>query len=277
MTESVKKRSGKTVKFNKQKIQTAITKANKDVKSTNPTAKIMTREDIIATTDKIVSSLPDIKRIDIEDIQDKVEQILMAKGFYEIAKSYILYRKKHQEQREATQKLMEQYKSILFTDANDDDSKRENANINTNSPMGIMLKLGTEGAKVYANYYQLPEEFAIAEREGWWHKHDEDFSCITFNCLMQDLTKLFKGGFNTGHGYVREPNSIRSYAALACIAIQCAQNSCFGGQAISGWDFAMAEGVRKSFRKILKEQIRQWLFFVDKSLIRHGKKILKQE
>ena len=229
MTENVKKRSGKTVKFNKQKIQTAITKANYDVKNTNPTAKIMTKEDIAAVTAEVVSSLPDIRRVDIEDIQDKVEKTLMTNGFYDIAKSYILYRKKHQEQREATQKLMEQYKSILFVDAEYDDSKRENANINTNSPMGIMLKLGTEGAKVYANYYQLPEEFAIAEREGWWHKHDEDFSFITLNCLMQDLSKLFKGGFNTGHGYVREPNSIRSYAALACIAVQCAQNSCFGG------------------------------------------------
>lgn len=265
MTESVKKRSGKTAKFNKQKIQTAITKANRDVKSTNPVAKIMTREDIFGAVESVISALPNDERVDIEVIQDTVEKILMEQGFYDVAKSYIIYRKKHQEQREATQKLMEQYKNILFVDADEDDSKRENANINTNSPMGIMLKLGTEGAKVYANYYQLPEEFAVAEREGWWHKHDEDFSFITFNCLMQDLSKLFKHGFNTGHGYVREPNSIRSYAALACIAIQCAQNSCFGGQAVSGWDYTMAEGVRKSFRKTLKEQIRQWLFFVDRS------------
>lgn len=263
MTERVKKRSGRTVKFNKQKIQIAISKANDDIKNTNTNAKVMTKDDILAVTDKVVDSLPDIKRIDIEEIQDTVEKVLMQEGFFTVAKNYILYRRKRQEQREAVQKLMEQYEEILSVDADELDLKRENANINTNTPMGQMLKLGTEGAKVYANYYKLPEEFAIAEREGFIHKHDEDFSFITINCLMQDLSKLFKGGFNTGHGYVREPNSIRSYSALACIAIQCAQNSCFGGQAVSGWDFTMADGVRKSFRKVLKEQIKQWLFFND--------------
>lgn len=265
MTESVKKRSGKTVKFNKQKIQTAITKANKDVKSTNPTAKIMTREDIIAITDEIVSSLPDIKRVDIEDIQDKVEQILMAKGFYEIAKSYILYRKKHQEQREATQKLMEQYQLLLSLDASADDSRRENANINTNSPMGAMLKAGTTAMKVYADNYVIPDEFVTAEREGYTHWHDKDFSLITFNCLTTDLLKVFHNGFNTGHGAIREPQSIRSYASLAAISLQSSQNDMYGGQSVGAFDIAMAEGVRKSFRKAIKEQIRQWLFFVDKS------------
>lgn len=265
MTESIKKRSGQTVKFNKQKIQTAISKANRDVKNINPVAKIMTKDDILDAVEGVIKTLANEQHVDIETVQDTVEKTLMFMGFYDVAKSYILYRKKHQEQREATQKLMEQYKTILSVDAAEEDFMRENANINTNTPMGQMLKLGTEGAKVYANYYKLPEEFVTAEREGWIHKHDEDFSFITFNCLTQDLSKLFKGGFNTGHGFVREPNSIRSYASLACIAIQASQNSCFGGQAVSGWDFTMAEGVRKSFKKTLKEQIRQWLFFIDRS------------
>ena len=265
MTENVKKRSGKTVKFNKQKIQTAITKANNDVKSTNPTAKIMTKEDIAAVTAEVVSSLPDIKRVDIEDIQDKVEQTLMANGFYDIAKSYILYRKKHQEQREATQKLMEQYKALLFTDAADSTERRENANINTDTPMGIMLKAGTTGMKIYADNYAIPDEFVTAEREGYVYYHDKDFSFITFNCLTTDLLKVFHGGFDTGHGSIREPQSIRSYAALAAISLQSSQNDMLGGQSISAFDVAMAEGVRKSFRKAVKEQIRQWLFFVDKS------------
>lgn len=265
MTENVKKRSGKTVKFNKQKIQTAITKANYDVKSTNPTAKIMTKEDIAAVTAEVVSSLPDIKRVDIEDIQDKVEKTLMANGFYDIAKSYILYRKKHQEQREATQKLMEQYKALLFTDAADSTERRENANINTDTPMGIMLKAGTTGMKIYADNYAIPDEFVTAEREGYVYYHDKDFSFITFNCLTTDLLKVFHGGFDTGHGSIREPQSIRSYAALAAISLQSSQNDMLGGQSISAFDVAMAEGVRKSFRKAVKEQIRQWLFFVDKS------------
>lgn len=265
MTESVKKRSGKTVKFNKQKIQTAITKANKDVKNTDPTAVTMAKEDIIAVTDKVVQLLPDIRRVDIEDIQDKVEQVLMADGFFAVAKSYILYRKKHQEQREATQKLMEQYKELLSTDAADSDDRRENANINTNTPMGVMLKAGTTGMKIYADNYAIPDEFVIAEKEGYTHWHDKDFSFICPNCLTTDLLQVFHGGFNTGHGTIREPQSIRSYAALAAISLQSSQNDMFGGQSVGAFDVAMAEGVRKSFRKTLKEQIRQWLFFVDKA------------
>ena len=258
MARNVVKRSGKTTNFNAKKIYTAITKANKDVKTSDPLAKIMTNEDIVTATNTVIDSFVDLDTVNIEDIQDTVEKTLMSLGFFEVAKSYILYRKKHQEQREAADNLMKQYRDILYADAADSDDRRENANINTNTPMGQMLKLGTEGAKVYANYYQLPEEFSIAEKEGWCHWHDSDFQFITFNCLMQDLSKLFKGGFNTGHGFVREPNSIRSYAALACIAIQCSQNSCFGGQAVLGWDFTMAEGIRKTFKTSLEETEEQF-------------------
>ena len=119
---------------------------------------------------------------------------------------------------------MDLYKEIFFTDSKDADHKRENANINTDAPMGVMLKLGTEGAKYFIDNYVLPKEFVEADREGFVHYHDKDFSLITFNCLQMDLLKLFHGGFNTGHGFLREPNSIRSYAALACVAIQSSQN-----------------------------------------------------
>lgn len=171
MTESVKKRSGKTVKFNRNKIQTAVTKANRDVKNTNPSAKIMLKDDIIKAVDLTVEALPDVKRVDIEEVQDTVEKTLMSMGFYDIAKSYILYRKKHQEQREATQKLMEQYQLLLSLDAADDDTRRENANINTNAPMGAMLKAGTTAMKVFADNYIIPDEFVVAEKEGYCHWH----------------------------------------------------------------------------------------------------------
>lgn len=229
MTQSVKKRSGKTVKFNKQKIQTAITKANRDVKNTDPTAKIMTREDILAVTEKVVNLLPNVPRVDIEEVQDMVEKVLMIEGFYDIAKSYILYRKKHQEQREAAQKLMEQYKVLLSTDAESADDRRENANINTNAPMGILLKAGTTALKSFADNYVVPDEFVTAEKEGYVHYHDKDLSLITMNCLTTDLLKVFHGGFNTGHGIIREPQSIRSYAALAAISLQSSQNDMYGG------------------------------------------------
>lgn len=121
--------------------------------------------------------------------------------------------------------------------------------------MGIMLKLGAEGAKHFVNNYALAERFAKADNENWIHIHDKDFSLITLNCCQIDLLKLFHGGFSTGHGFLREPNSIRAYASLACISIQSNQNDMFGGQSINAFDYAMAEGVSKSFRKAIIDNI----------------------
>ena len=148
-------------------------------------------------------------------------------------------------------------KTILFVDAKESNDKRDNANIDTDAPMGIMLKVGTETAKKYADEEVIPAEFVKADKENWMHIHDKDFSLITFNCCQIDLLKLFKGGFSTGHGHLREPNSIRSYASLACIAIQANQNDMFGGQAVNAFDFAMAEGVRKSFQKAIKNKLKE--------------------
>ena len=151
--------------------------------------------------------------------------------------------------------LMVNYRDIFFSDSKDVDLKRDNANINTDASMGIMLKLGTEGAKKFVDNYVLSEEFLEADKNNWIHIHDKDFSLITLNCCQIDLLKLFRGGFSTGHGFLREPNSIRAYASLACIAIQSNQNDMFGGQSINAFDFAMAEGVRKSFRKAVIDNI----------------------
>ena len=150
---------------------------------------------------------------------------------------------------------MKSYTDLLFADAKDMDLKRDNANINGNAPMGIMLKLGAEGAKTWADKYALPSKFAEADNLNYIHIHDKDFSYICWNCMNIDLLKLLHNGFSTGHGFIREPQSIRSYAALACIAIQSNQNDMLGGQAINAFDYAMAEGVRKSFKKIVIETI----------------------
>ena len=265
MADNVIKRSGRTVKFNSKKISTAISKANRDVKESDPTAKIMTKSDIEDAVLSIIAMFSDKDCVDIEEIQDAVESTLMSHQFYEVSKAYILYRDKHRQQREASSKLMEQYKELLFTDPKDMDSKRENANINTNAPMGIMLKLGTEGAKVFADNFAIPDDFVEADKADIVHFHDKDFSFITFNCFTHDLSKLFKDGFNTGHGFVREPNSIRAYASLACIAIQASQNDMFGGQSCSGFEFTMAEGVKKSFRKAIRDKMKEWLFYSDRS------------
>lgn len=249
--KTIIKRSGNSVKFNKEKIFKAISGANKDVGSK------LKESEINEITESVCNKLKNknLKLITVESVQDIIEEDLMEKSYFEIAKSYILYRKKHQERREAANNLMKSYTDLLFAPSEDMDLKRDNANINADAPMGIMLKLGAEGAKTWADKFALPEEFAKADEQSYIHIHDKDFSYICWNCMNMDLLKLLHNGFSTGHGFIREPQSIRSYAALACIAIQSNQNDMFGGQAINAFDYAMAEGVRKSFKKIIIETI----------------------
>ena len=242
------KRAGVVVDYDRNKILNAIAGASKAVNDSISMADI---QRITQLTEEKISSW---ENINVEEIQDTVEKTLMEEGFYEVAKRYIMYRQRHTERREAQKHLMNSYRDIFFADAIDSDLKRDNANINTDASMGIMLKLGAEGAKHFVDNYMLPEEFGKADRENYIHIHDKDFSLITLNCCQVDLLKLFHGGFSTGHGFLREPNSIRAYASLACIAIQSNQNDMFGGQSINAFDFAMAEGVRKTFRKAVADE-----------------------
>lgn len=135
--------------------------------------------------------------------------------------------------------------------------KNENANINELSPMGAMLKRGSESYKKYVLDKVLPKDIAKAHRRGDIHIHDMDFYMLTETCCQIDLRKLFHGGFHTGHGAIREPKHIRSYASLACIALQCNQNDMHGGQAIPAFDYDMAEGVDKTYRKHLLRRMKE--------------------
>ena len=246
--KTVTKRTGFTVPYNRDKIYNAIMGANQDGKL------LMSNKDIDDVTNQVEWDLEDRENVSVEEIQDTVEKELMKYDFYDIAKRYITYRQRHAERRRAQKHLMETYQDIFFAPAEDSDLKRDNANINTDASMGIMLKLGAEGAKHFVDNYVLEDRFREADQQNYIHIHDKDFSLITFNCCQIDLLKLFHGGFSTGHGFLREPNSIRAYASLACIAIQSNQNDMFGGQSINAFDYAMAEGVRKSFRKALEEE-----------------------
>ena len=228
MNITVTKRSGEIVEFDSKRILNAIMGANSETEE-------MSKEDVNNATAKIVSFLLRTNPLyrnkiskdlnfHVERIQDVVELILMENKFYNTAKHYIEYRQKHSQRRRAQKDLINTYKDMLFADSTDVDLKRDNANINTDAPMGIMLKLGTESSKYFINNFVLNEEFEEADRTDHIHIHDKDFSLITLNCCQIDLLKLFHGGFSTGHGFLREPNSIRAYASLACIAIQSNQN-----------------------------------------------------
>lgn len=145
------------------------------------------------------------------------------------------------------------FDSITILQAKDSDLKRDNANINGDSPMGAMLQYGANSAKEYNLEYLVRPEIAELHRSGWLHIHDLDFYAWTTTCTQIELRKLFRDGFNTGHGHLRAPKSIGSYAALAAIAIQSNQNDQHGGQSVVDFDYAMAEGVKYTYMKYLKE------------------------
>ena len=145
--------------------------------------------------------------------------MLIESGHARTAKKYILYRDERTRVREMNTRLMKVYEDLTFKSSIENDIKRENANIDGDTAMGTMLKYGSEGAKQFYEMFILDPAHAAAHRDGDIHIHDLDFLTLTTTCCQIDLLKLFRDGFSTGHGFLREPNDIRSYAALACIAI----------------------------------------------------------
>ena len=244
---SIRKRDGREVAFDRSKIEQAILAAF----AASGSAKGM--ETSIRLTDIVVSNMEHDEAISstptVEQVQDMVERVLIENGFHRSAKAYILYRAERSRVREMNTRLMRTFEEIVFTDAVDSNIKRENANINGDTAMGSMLKFGSEGAKQFYERYVMDPRFGEAHREGDIHIHDLDFYTLTTTCCQIELKTLFKGGFSTGHGYLREPMDITSYAALACIAIQANQNDQHGGQAIVDFDYGMAPGVKKTFIK----------------------------
>ena len=252
MIDTIIKRDGRRVAFDSQKIADAIMKAFQASNSakTYKTAEELTRQ-VLQELEKNES----IGEPGVEEVQDTVERVLIENGFVRTAKSYILYRAERSRIREMNTRLMRIYDDITNKAAIDSDIKRENANINGDTAMGAMLKYGSEGAKQFNLMFILKPEHAEAHRNGDIHIHDMDFLTLTTTCCQIDLISLFKNGFSTGHGYLREPNDIYSYSALACIAIQANQNDQHGGQSIVNFDYAMAEGVKKTFRKRYRDNL----------------------
>ncbi len=148
---------------------------------------------------------------------------------------------------------MNVYEELTFSDARDNDLKRENANIDGDTAMGTMLRYGSEGAKHFNEIFVLRPEQAEAHHNGDIHIHDMDFLTLTTTCCQIDLHKLFTNGFGTGHGTLREPSGIRSAAALACIALQSNQNDQHGGQSIPAFDHYLAPYVAKSREKFYRK------------------------
>lgn len=252
MLTKIKKRDGRVVSFNVDKITEAIYKAARAVGGDNYVEATEIAEKVCEYIEQNIK--PGVVPT-VEEVQDAVEKVLVESGHAKTAKAYILYRADRTRIREMNTGLMKIYEDLTFKAAVECDIKRENANVDGDTAMGTMLKYGSEGAKQFNEMFVLAPEHSKAHREGDIHIHDLDFLTLTTTCCQIDLLKLFKNGFSTGHGFLREPNEITSYAALACIAIQSNQNDQHGGQSLPNFDYAMAPGVRKTYKHRYRQNV----------------------
>ncbi|MBQ5322254.1 MAG: anaerobic ribonucleoside triphosphate reductase, partial [Oscillospiraceae bacterium] len=246
MIKTIIKRDGRIADFNIDKIANAVFMAAK----ANGGSDYDEAMSIALAVVDYIENKEHIETPHVEHVQDVVEKMLIETGHARTAKSYILYRANRNKVREMNTRLMKTMENLTFQSAKENDVKRENANINGDTAMGTMLKYGSEAAKQFYEMYILNPRHAQAHHDGDIHIHDLDFLTLTTTCCQIDILKLFKGGFDTGHGHLREPQDIASYAALACIAIQSNQNDQHGGQSIPNFDYGMAPGVAKSYKKI---------------------------
>lgn len=272
---TVIKRDGKKVEFNGTKIAVAIKKGFDSIKINEDEPKY-SENDVnkvyLAVLKRIEKEYVDAgaEKIKIEDIQDIIEEELRLEGYDDVYTSFSEYRERRAQSRQMffdqkkQHKFLKAIESLVLKSAHEEDTKRENANVDGNTAMGTMLQYGSTVSKEFSKSYLIKKKFVDAHESGEIHIHDMDFLAMgTTTCTQIDIGKLFKNGFSTGHGHLREPNDIMSYTALAAIAIQSNQNDQHGGQSIPAFDFYMAPGVIKTFRKQFKQHLYDFLDVTD--------------
>ncbi len=270
----VVKRNGKKVSFDTTKVAMAIKKGFDACLIPDEEENKYTEKDVQkvyhAVIKKIEKDYKDEEKIKIEDIQDLIEESLKKNKYEDVYTAFSEYRERRDKSRQLfsdekkMHKFLKSLEGLGLKSAFEEDAKRENANIDGNSAMGTMLQYGSTVSKEFAKAYLMKKKFADLHDDGDIHIHDMDFLAMgTTTCMQIDLNKLFKGGFSTGHGHLREPQSINSYSALAAIAIQSNQNDQHGGQSIPAFDYYLAPGVLKTFKKEFKQSLYELLEFTD--------------
>ena len=274
----VVKRSGKKVDFDGTKIAIAIKKGFDNLKTAQYAHLSLGVEYTEKDSQKVYQAVmkridkdyKDAEKIKIEEIQDLIEEELKKKKYTDVYESFADYREKRRQSREMfvddkkMHKFLKTIEGLGLKSSVEDNTKRENANVNGDTAMGTMLQYGSTVSKEFAKAYLMKKRYADAHDNGDIHIHDMDFMPMgTTTCNQIDLEKLFKNGFSTGHGHLRTPNDIMSYSALAAIAIQSNQNDQHGGQSIPAFDYYMAPGVLKTFKKQFKQTIADLLDYTD--------------
>lgn len=274
MNLKVVKRNGKKVAFDKTKVAMAIKKGFDGVPRVEEDEIRYDSKDVQKVYQnvikRIIKEYQNEDKIKIEEIQDLIEEVLKKYKYDEVYQTFSEYRDRRDKSRQLfsdekkMHKFLKSLEGLGLKSALEEDAKRENANIDGNSAMGTMLQYGSTVSKEFSKAYLIKKKYADAHDDGDIHIHDMDFLAMgTTTCMQIDLNKLFKNGFSTGHGHLREPQSINAYSALAAIAVQSNQNDQHGGQSIPAFDFYMAPGVLKTFKKEYKQSLYELLDFTD--------------
>lgn len=256
------KRDGRRLEFNPRKIYLAVYKACEAIdyvpEESDKVAHSVMQRAAKAIEDKCEQE--NRKSIRVEEIQDIIVSMLIRMRNVEVSECYITYREKRNQERNRKTALNQTIEEITYAGSKDSDVKRDNGNVNGDSAMGMMLQYGSAVTKDFTDNNLLSEKVKKAVVNGDIYIHDKDFYPMgTLTCCQIPLDKLFKDGFDTGHGAIREPQNIQTYAALAAIAIQSNQNDHHGGQAIPLFDFYLAPGVTKSLKKNFKQTAQIYL------------------
>ncbi len=241
MIQTVIKRDGRVVGYNEEKIKAAIRKAMLQTEMGEDETLIQKIADRIGVTGK--------ERMTVEEIQDRVEVELMKSPRKEVAKRYIAYR----DQRSIARRAKTRDMFLEIIEAKNNDITRENANMNTDSPAGMMMKFASETTKPFVDDYLLSQEARDAVRHGYLHIHDKDYyPTKSLTCVQHPLDRILQYGFTAGHGESRPAKRIETASIIGCISLETAQNEMHGGQAIPAFDFYLAPFVRSSFIEEIK-------------------------
>ena len=241
MIQTVVKRDGRVVGFNEEKIIAAIRRAMLHTAQGEDMELASTIADRVAYRGA--------EQMTVEEIQDNVEIELMKSRRKDVAQLYIAYRNQRSIARKA--KTRDIFLEIIETKSND--ITRENANMNADTPAGMMMKFSSETTKPFVDDYLLTEEVKTAVRQGYLHIHDKDYyPTKSLTCVQHPLDKILRNGFFAGHGESRPAKRIETASILGCISLETAQNEMHGGQAIPAFDFYLAPYVRSSFVEEVK-------------------------
>ena len=241
MIQTVVKRDGRVAGYNEEKIKAAIRKAMLTTEMGEDEALIQRITDRIGMTGK--------ERMTVEEIQDKVEIELMKSARKDVAKRYIAYR----DQRSIARRAKTRDIFLEIIEAKNNDVTRENANMNTDSPAGMMMKFASETTKPFVDDYLLSPAVRQAVRNNYIHIHDKDYyPTKSLTCVQHPLDRILQRGFVVGHGESRPAKRIETASVLACISLETAQNEMHGGQAIPAFDFYLAPFVRNSYIEEIK-------------------------